>query len=338
MDLYFSSCTFCGDEDFYLIALPSLFWCYMGSLGRHLTLIVTLGLVMGNYLKDVCQLPRPKGVWVPTWLIKNDSSGLRDYGFPSTHAMNGVSNAIYVFLYFFAPAEGLGGGRPPPSAVPVTGAIILVLWWIFNLTVGRMYLGVHTTTDIRGGIVIGVLWVFFYHYRSAVLDNWVFTAYFPAVQLSLAVILLISTTPWPEDKPTISFFQSCTASGLAVGCMQGTRMVSEGALNLIPRLDIHLPYFMTEFGVISFFSRLVLGTVVLLVGRTAIKMVFTLIAKILHVNIKEPGANLLAIFVASVYKFSCNIIIAIGVVYGAPALFIALGMMDREVYNRQFLV
>ena len=79
-----------------------------------------------------------------------DTTKLRDFGFPSTHAMNGVSNSLYVFLYFFAPASGYKPGSGEPDTLLVSFALVLVVWWIFNLTFGRMYLGVHTTTDIRG--------------------------------------------------------------------------------------------------------------------------------------------------------------------------------------------
>lgn len=80
-----------SQEEFYLLALPVLFWCCDYRFARHMTYVVCWGLVWGNLLKDVFRLPRPKNVksevWVPHSASQIDSTACRDFGFPSTHAM-----------------------------------------------------------------------------------------------------------------------------------------------------------------------------------------------------------------------------------------------------------
>lgn len=107
-DTYFGVWSFCAEEEFYLLSLPVLFWCVDYRFARHMTYVVCFGLVWGNLLKDVFRLPRPKNVkaevWVPHSASQIDSTACRDFGFPSTHAMNSMSNSLFtVFFFGFSP-------------------------------------------------------------------------------------------------------------------------------------------------------------------------------------------------------------------------------------------
>lgn len=67
LDVYFQAFLFCAEEEFYLLMLPILIWNVDYALGRRLTLVVCIGLLLGNFVKDVFRLPRPKSppVWRP---------------------------------------------------------------------------------------------------------------------------------------------------------------------------------------------------------------------------------------------------------------------------------
>merc|ERR1719269_544538 len=104
-----------------------------------MTLVVCFGLHAGNLMKDVFRLPRPANVepkvWVPHTASKIDSTACRDFGFPSTHAMNSVSNSL--FLVMFNIQYGIGGKFLNPLYVSVGVCV-----WIASITLGRLYLGV----------------------------------------------------------------------------------------------------------------------------------------------------------------------------------------------------
>ncbi len=51
---------------------------------------------------------------------------------------------------------------------------------------------------------------------------------------------------------------------------------------------------------------------------------------------KDPGTNLTGIIIGSLSRFGINIIVAMGVVFYAPALLITLGLLDKGVYVLDF--
>jgi len=87
LDPYFTLFSFFGEEEWYLLCLPILFWNFDDYLARHITILVTGGLAIGNTGKDIFELPRPASppVWRPSNMATLDSTDLQDFGFPSTH-------------------------------------------------------------------------------------------------------------------------------------------------------------------------------------------------------------------------------------------------------------
>ena len=75
-------------------------------MARYLSFTVIFGLVAGNVLKDTFQLPRPtdartpnsEKLWTPATIKSADHSALKDFGFPSTHVLNAVSNPGIVLM------------------------------------------------------------------------------------------------------------------------------------------------------------------------------------------------------------------------------------------------
>ena len=78
-----------------------MYWNLEPALAIELAHVVNFGLLFGNIMKDMFALPRPASppVWRPKYMVQMDSTSMQDYGFPSTHSMNAVTNPTYVFLY-----------------------------------------------------------------------------------------------------------------------------------------------------------------------------------------------------------------------------------------------
>ena len=176
----------------------SQLWNVDRDCARGLTWVVCSGIMIGNYIKDVflyaawvvpptpgwCviriltydvgRVPRPPSppVWVPHKTASTDSTALRDYGFPSTHSVNGVTNPTYFIMCVQCLAGACRGHcvvmrlacvccrylwRAGYISVnnPYWMAVILVcgLVWLGSLSFGRMYLGVHSPSDVEGGVV-----------------------------------------------------------------------------------------------------------------------------------------------------------------------------------------
>lgn len=124
--------SFLGDEPFYLLLLPALFWCWDKEKAWPLALVLGLEFYLNFLLKDAFQSPRPVG----TGLIE-----AHGFGFPSGHAQNGM--VLFGYLAWVTRANfWLAGGT------------------VFLIGLSRVYLGVHFLSDVVGGWAVGFLWLF----------------------------------------------------------------------------------------------------------------------------------------------------------------------------------
>ncbi len=128
--------SFLGTEDFYMVVLPVIYWCFSSALGMRVAVILMLTAGVNDAFKMLLHGPRP--YWVST-----DVQGLAEetsFGVPSGHSQN--SAAIWGMM-----AAWFRKGW----------AWILALLIIFMIGVSRLYLGVHFPHDVLLGWLIGFL-------------------------------------------------------------------------------------------------------------------------------------------------------------------------------------
>ncbi len=82
LDQFFLSINFLGDEEFYLLVLPILFWCLDKRLGIRLGVIFLISFFANEFLKCLFAQPRPYEV-DPKLYSPIRTEG---YGIPSGHA------------------------------------------------------------------------------------------------------------------------------------------------------------------------------------------------------------------------------------------------------------
>jgi len=185
LDTIFKAITFMGEEEFFLILLPLIFWCVDFAVGVRLALAFLLSTYVNTGLKDLVAHPRPFDLDPSVKLA--DASG---YGFPSGHSQS----AVVVWGTIAA------GFR---KAWLWVVAVLLVLLIGFS----RIYLGVHFPTDVFGGWAIGVVFLAVYLALEPRVAAWLKRAGL-AVQLALAVAVpLVLLLIYPTDD---------TASPMAV--------------------------------------------------------------------------------------------------------------------------
>ena len=129
--------TFLGDEEFYLLIMPFLVWSVDYTIGMRLGIMLMLSGTMNSYLKVAIGQPRP--YWISTE-IKNLAAPMDSFGLPSGHSQNAAS----VF------------GLLVPSIRKKWLKILLIIT-IFMVAFSRLFLGVHSITDILLGLGIGGL-------------------------------------------------------------------------------------------------------------------------------------------------------------------------------------
>jgi len=176
LDAIFKAITFMGEEEFFLLLLPLIFWCVDFAVGVRLALAFLLSTYVNTGLKDLVAHPRPFDLDPSVRLA--DASG---YGLPSGHSQS----AVVVWGTIAA------GFRK--AWLWVVAALLVLL-----IGFSRIYLGVHFPTDVFSGWAIGALFLVAYLALEPHVAVWLKRAGL-AVQLALAiavplVLLLIYPT------------------------------------------------------------------------------------------------------------------------------------------------
>jgi membrane-associated phospholipid phosphatase len=128
--------SFFGNEYFFLLLLPALYWCIEARLGLRVGIILLLSTSLNDALKMVFHAPRP--YWVSSEVIGYARE--TSFGVPSGHAQ--IAAGVWGML-----AVGLRKWW----------AWVIVILLILLIGVSRLYLGVHFLQDVVAGWIIGAL-------------------------------------------------------------------------------------------------------------------------------------------------------------------------------------
>jgi len=165
-DAFFLTINFLGEEEFYILCLPLIFWSISKAVGMRLGAVLVFSTYVNQSLKDFFAAPRPHqspGVWSP---LKTTG-----YGIPSGH-----SQGTATFWGFIA----------TQVKTPVWWALALAL--PFFVGVGRMYLGDHFPQDVLLGWTLGIIIVAAYATLEPRASAWLGKQSL-AMQIALAVVI-----------------------------------------------------------------------------------------------------------------------------------------------------
>jgi membrane-associated phospholipid phosphatase len=141
LDLPFKVFTFMGEEEFFLLLLPLIFWCVDRRAGMRVTVLFLLSVYVNSVTKILAGQPRPFE-YDPRVKKLFEATG---QGFPSGH----TQSAVVVWGYLAAQFRR------------VWLWVVAVLLIVF-IPLSRVYLGAHFPTDLLGGYVIGALLLWLY--------------------------------------------------------------------------------------------------------------------------------------------------------------------------------
>jgi membrane-associated phospholipid phosphatase len=129
-----------GSENFYLLALPLLYWCWDKKKALYTGAAFLVAISLNDIMKTVFQNPRPD----PEKLLPGIRELAAQYrpnepGFPSGHAQGSVA---------FWGSLALSSRNRAAWAIC---AVIIIL-----VSYSRLYLGVHYLGDVIGGLLLGL--------------------------------------------------------------------------------------------------------------------------------------------------------------------------------------
>jgi len=152
LDLPFKIFTFMGEEEFFLLFLPLLYWCLDRRTGARLTVLFLFSAYTNGVAKMLAAQPRPAdyapGRVNPLW----EASG---YGLPSGHTQSAV-----VFWGYLA------------SQVRRTWMWVIAGLLMLLIPLSRVYLGVHFPTDLLGGYLLGAALLLLYLWLEPGVEEW----------------------------------------------------------------------------------------------------------------------------------------------------------------------
>ncbi|MCR4407691.1 MAG: phosphatase PAP2 family protein [Anaerolineae bacterium] len=237
LDTLFRAITFLGNEEFYLILPPLLYWCFDKRMGARLTVLFLLSSYLNEDLKDLFRVPRPF-IRAPDKVRALVTEEPITYCFPSGHAQS--TTVVWGYL---------------ATQVRKRWAWIVALVIPFLVGLSRIYLGVHHVMAVLGGWAIGGLLI--------LLGLW----FMPAMGRSLARGGLSAQLPLAVAVPLALFLVHPTEGtaatmgtliGMGIGVALERRLVGFSAWGVWWKRVL----------------RLLLGLVVLLALYFGLKMIF----------------------------------------------------------------
>jgi membrane-associated phospholipid phosphatase len=161
--------TFLGTENFIMLVMPLLFWCYDASISFRLGLALLASNGINGMLKVAFGWPRPYWVSSKVKALSAETS----FGAPSGHSQNALVmwGRLATFL---------------KQPVIIFICVVLILFISFS----RLYLGVHFPTDVLGGWFVGGLLLVIFVVLDRPVTMWLKEKSF-RVKMALAFILPI---------------------------------------------------------------------------------------------------------------------------------------------------
>lgn len=203
LDVPFKMISFLGDEMFFVLLLPLIYWCIDRRTGARLTILFLFSAYVNALAKVLADMPRPFQYDSRVQPIGSADSN----GFPSGH----TQGAVVVWGYL-------------ASVFRKTWFWILAVLLIVLIPMSRIYLGVHFPTDLMGGYIIGIALLSFYLVFEPKIEEWVIGKKL-LFQLACAIILPMILLILLPGSDKLGITAGATLMGMSIGFVLERRFV-----------------------------------------------------------------------------------------------------------------
>lgn len=195
MDVPFKVLTFMGDEMFFLLFMPFIYWCVNRRTGARMIILFLFSSYINAFVKVIAKQPRPFHYDTRVQKIVDAGYG----GFPSGH----TQGAVVVWGYL-------------ASVYKKTWLWILAILLMIFIPMSRVYLGVHFPTDLLGGYIIGALLLVIYLKYEPYIEKWINQKGI-VFQLGCAIILPILLIIILPGQDKLGVTSAATLMGMSAG-------------------------------------------------------------------------------------------------------------------------
>ncbi|MFH1139862.1 MAG: phosphatase PAP2 family protein [Pseudomonadota bacterium] len=202
-DPVFKALTFLGEEAFYLLLLPVIYWCFDKKAGIRLMMVFLFSAWVNATAKTLANQPRPFQYDSRVRALAKAGGG----GLPSGHTQHTVVAWGFLAAWF------------RNKWILATALALMVL-----IPLSRLYLGVHFPTDLIGGYVLGAVILFSFLKIEPWASAWL-AGRTAVVQAALAVgapLFLIILFPGGDPSGPAA---ASTLMGACLGLMGEKRFV-----------------------------------------------------------------------------------------------------------------
>jgi membrane-associated phospholipid phosphatase len=185
--------TLLGSEQFFILILPVILWCFDYGLGLRVGMILMSSNLINHALKLTFHSPRP--FWYSPEIQAHSVENT--FGMPSGHSMNTIS----VF--------GLIAANLNRKWIKWTCAIL-----IFGVGFSRLFLGMHFISDVLGGwLFAGALLFFFVRFgdrfvewflKRPIISQYALVGLSTLVWILIAQLAMIGSQEWQMPSEWIT--------------------------------------------------------------------------------------------------------------------------------------